>query len=91
MPFTQSAIYVCEKYRNAQKNLRMVFIDLKKAYDRVPREICGGPLEKNVPEKYVRLIRVIYSRCSTQIRFTTGTTSSLNVAVGLHHESALSP
>ena len=83
---------LCEKYRSAHKNLHMVFVDLEKAYDRVPREVLWWALkEKGVPGKYVQLIRAMYSRCSTQVRSTVGTTGKFHVAVGLHQGSALSP
>ena len=30
-----------EKYREGQRELHSVFVDLKKTYDRGPRESCG--------------------------------------------------
>ena len=43
-----------EKHREKQKGLHMVFIDLEKLCDRVPRqEVWRCMREKGVPEKYV--------------------------------------
>lgn len=83
---------LCEKYRRAHKNLHMVFVDLEKAYDRVPREVLWWAMKvKRVPEKYIQLVRAMYSRASTHVRSVAGVTDKFNVAVGLHQGSALSP
>ncbi|XP_046968859.1 uncharacterized protein LOC124536372 [Vanessa cardui] len=83
---------LCEKYRRAHKNLHMVFIDVEKAYDRVPREVLWWALkEKGLPGKYVELARAMYRGSCTYVRSLAGNTDRFNVAVDLHQGSALSP
>ena len=46
-----------EKYREGQKELHCVFVDLEKAYDKVPREEVWYCMRKSgLAEKYVRIV-----------------------------------
>ncbi|KAK3525054.1 hypothetical protein QTP86_014217 [Hemibagrus guttatus] len=81
-----------EKYRDGQRELHCVFVDLEKAYDRVPREELWYCMRKSgVAEKYVRVVQDMYERSRTVVRCAVGETEEFNVEVGLHQGSALSP
>ncbi|KAI5628469.1 receptor tyrosine-protein kinase erbB-3 precursor [Silurus asotus] len=96
-----------EKYREGQKELHCVFVDLEKAYDRVPREELWYCLRKSgvsekyvrvvqdmksgVSEKYVRVVQDMYEGSVTAVKCAVGTTDWFRVKVGLHQGSALSP
>ncbi|KAK3574586.1 hypothetical protein QTP86_010846 [Hemibagrus guttatus] len=81
-----------EKYRDGQRELHCVFVDLEKAYDRVPREELWYCMRKSgVAEKYVRVVQDMYERSRTVVRFAVGQTEEFKVEVGLHQGSALSP
>ena len=72
--------------------MHVIFIDLEKAYDRVPRqELWRCMREKSVPEKYVRIVQDMYEGARTQIRSSVGETEWIQVKVGLHQGSSLSP
>ncbi|KAK3526945.1 hypothetical protein QTP86_005766 [Hemibagrus guttatus] len=81
-----------EKYRDGQRELHCVFVDLEKAYDRVPREELWYCMRRSgVAEKYVRVVQDMYERSRTVVRCAVGQTEEFNVEVGLHQGSALSP
>ena len=81
-----------EKYREKGQDLHLVFVDLDKAYDRVPMELIWWSLRnKNVPEGYIKVIQDMYKDSLTQIQTRYGCTDYFRIDVDLHQGSALSP
>ena len=81
-----------EKYKEGQREIHCVFVDLENAYDRVPREELWYCIRKSrIVEKYVQLEQDIYEGSETVVRCAAGTTESFKVKVRLHQESALTP
>ena len=68
------------------------FIDLEKAYDRVPRkELWECLWLATTSECYTRIIKDMYDRATTTVRSAAGLTEEFKVGIGLHQGSALSP
>ncbi|KAD4889082.1 hypothetical protein E3N88_21155 [Mikania micrantha] len=93
---TTEAIHVLrrlmEKYREKKRDLHMVFIDLEKAYDSVPRQLIWDSLQsRGIPWRYIEMIRDTYASAKTSVRAPVGDTDLFSVHVGLHQGSALSP
>uniref|UniRef100_A0A0A9CY62 Reverse transcriptase domain-containing protein n=1 Tax=Arundo donax TaxID=35708 RepID=A0A0A9CY62_ARUDO len=81
-----------ERYRDQKKDLHMVFIDLEKVYDKIPRNIMWWALEKHkVPTKYITLIKDIYDNVVTSVRTSNGDINNFPIRIGLHQGSTLSP
>jgi len=98
MPGTSTieAIYLLQRlmglYRDRKAGLHMVFIDLKKAYDRVPREVLWKRMEKKgVSPMYIRIIKDMYEGSKTSVRTPGGVPNDFFICMGLHQGSALSP
>ena len=71
-----------EKYREGQKELHCVFVDLEKAYDKVPREEVWYCMRKSgLAEKYVRIVQDMYDDSTTAVRCAVGVTEGFEVNV----------
>ena len=69
-----------------------IFIDLKKAYDSVPREALWLALEKlGIPDSLIRLIRSFYQDMKARIRLEDGTLEEIEVNNGLQQGCCMAP
>ena len=93
---TTDAIFILrqlqEKYLAKGKTLYFAFVDLEKAFDRVPRRVLWWALRKvGVPEWIVKVVMAMYGNSTTRIRVNGGYGNSVGVNVGVHQGSVLSP
>jgi len=57
-----------ELYRDRKSDLYMVFVNLEKAYDKVPREVLRRCLERrDVPVTYIRIMNDMYIGVRTRV------------------------
>ena len=93
---TTGAIYIMrqiqEKYRQKKKKLFHVFVDLEKAFDRVPREVIVWALRRQkVPERLVRAVMQLYEGTRSRVKTSAGMSEEFPIEVGVHQGSVLSP
>ena len=86
---TTDAIFVVrqlqEKYLAANKRLYMAFIDLEKAFDRVPLKVIWWELRKlGVEEWIVRLVQGMYANARSHVRVGERYNEQFEVKVGVH-------
>ena len=74
-----------EKYLAANKRRYMAFLDLEKAFDRVPRKIILWALRKVGVEKWiVRLVQGMYANARSHVRVGERYSQEFEVKVGVH-------
>jgi hypothetical protein len=93
---TVDAIFIIrqiqEKFLEQKKELWIAFVDLEKAFDRVPREVLWWALRKlGVEEWMVNVIRSMYAGATTAVKLRSGESKEFEVRVGVHQGSVLSP
>ena len=92
---TTDAIFVVrqlqEKYLAASKRLCIAFVDLEKAFDRVPRKVIWWALRKlGVEEWIVQLVQGMYANARSHILVGEGYSEEFEMKVGVHQRSVLS-
>jgi hypothetical protein len=81
-----------ERCREQKKDLYMIFIDLEKAYDKVPRNVMWWALQKyKVSSKYITLIKDMYDNVVTSVQISDTDTNDFPINIVLYQGPALSP
>jgi hypothetical protein len=93
---TTDAIFIVrqvqEHFLTKGKELWMAFVDLEKAFDRVPREVLWWALRRaGVEEWTVSVIRAMYCNATTSVKLQDCESAEFEVKVGVHQGSVLSP
>ena len=83
---------LCEKYLQHQQNLYHVFIDVKKAFDRVWHEALWATMRKyNINASIIRAIENLYDKAQSTVLFNGSTGEWFRTTVGVRKGCLLSP
>ena len=93
---TTDALFVVrrmqEEYRNKKKNLHMCFMNIEKAFHRVPRKVMEWAMKtKGLPEVIVRAVMSLYHGAKAKIRVGSELSQAFLVQIGVHQGPVLSP
>ena len=81
-----------EEYHSREKKLYMCFVDVVKAFDRVPRKVLELVMrKKGKPEVLVRPVMSLYEGAETRVIVDSEFLVEFEVKVGMHQGSVLSP
>ena len=70
----------------------MAFVDLEKAFDRVPRQFLWWAMRKlDLDEWIVRLVQSMYAHARNRVHMDNGLSNQFCVDVGVHLGSFISP
>ena len=70
----------------------MCFVELEKAFDRVPRRVMEWAMrKKGLPEILVKAVMSLNEGAETKVRVGSGLSEEFSVKVGVHQGSVLSP
>ena len=80
-----------EEYRD-KKNLYMRFVNIEKAFDRVPKKVKECAMrKKGLPKLIVRAVMSLYHVAKTKVRVGSELFEELLIQVCIHQGSVLSP
>lgn len=83
---------IMEKYYEHDKELFMIFVDFKQAYDSINRQKLWTALRNfEIPEKLVRIIEICNSNTYCRVRYRGELSLQFEVRSGLKQGDAMSP
>ena len=93
---TTDAIFILrqlqEKYIGKRKDLFFAFVDLEKAFDRIPRKVLWWSMRKlGIDEWLVSTVQAMYRAPRSCVRVNGKYSEDFPVVVGVHQGSVLSP
>ena len=93
---TVDAIFILrrmqESYLEKNRKLFICFVNLEKAFDRVPRKVIEWALRKKlVPERLVQAVMSMYKGAKTRVKVGDGHSEEFDVGVDVHQGSVFSP
>ncbi|KAK6756136.1 hypothetical protein RB195_014491 [Necator americanus] len=75
-----------EKHREKNRSVHLAFLDLEKAFDRVPHELLWMSMRSHrVPDEYVLWTKLLYAKPTSVVRCAAGTSRPFPVQVGKQH------
>ena len=93
---TTDALFLVQRLQKEHqvkdKRMYMCFVDLEKAFDRVPRRVMKWAMrKKGLPEILVKVVMSLYEEAETKVRVGSSLSEEFSVKVGVHQGSVLSP
>lgn len=90
------ACYVMDElltsYRNKRRPLHMALLDIRKAFDRVPRALIWRTLlDRGCPPQAVASLQALFDRCSVSVTVDGSAAPAAFLEVGVPQGSVLSP
>ena len=82
---------LCEKYLQHQQDLYHVFIDFKKAFDRVWHAALWAAMKYNISNNLIRVIRNIEDKATSAVLFNSSIGDWFQTTVGIRQGCLLSP
>ena len=93
---TMDAIFITrivqERFLAKKKDLYFTFVDLAKAFDRVPRQVVTSVLRKvGLEEWIIQVVKAMYENAKSAVNINGTIGDPFPVKVGVHQGSILSP
>ena len=83
---------VQKKTLEGNRSQYWAFIDLEKAFNRVPMELIYWSLrKKEAPAEFISMVKAMYEDAATVVKCKDGLSESFEVKVGVHQGSKLNP